>query len=1011
MRKILSLVTAMLLLFGDTWAQTRTVTGTVTDEQGNPVPNASIVIKGTSTGTTSKADGTFSLSLSSGPAVLVFSSVGMTNQELTVGSSNTYSVVLRGAANSMQEVVVVAYGTQQKTNITGAIATVKPAEIEGRPFTSVDKTLQGNVAGLQSSSTSGAPGSATGIRIRGSGSINANASPLWVIDGVIATTGDLTNNTTSANALSTLNPDDIESITVLKDAAAASIYGSRAANGVILVTTKKGKSGKTRLNFTAEAGQNSIAYKNDKVRPMTTSEYETVIREALINAGFAADDAEADQISKDFFGYKEDVNNNWRDIVTQNGAQSQYGLNVSGGNEKTSFYASAGYFRQEGTTIATDFKRYNGALSLSHKATDKITLTANFNIGSAKQSTPTNGGTFANPVLAAYFLPSWYSPYNDDGSLRWNDPEGYFSINGGVFNPVIQAAWNKNAAVQTTLRGSVMGEYKILKDLKFTSRFSPEYLTVQEDSYRNPFYGDGQALGGDATSIYRRIFNWTWSNFADYRINLSPDRDMYIDLKAGYEAQESRDYLLQASGQNFPLTLDLNYLASTSTPNTATSSPSDFSTNSIFSNVAFNYRDRYVLTGSFRRDGSSVFGENNRWGNFYSVGATWNITEEAFMQNVTFLSLLKLRGSYGENGNALGFGFYAALPTYKYDANYLGLPGGRLDNVGNPDLTWEKNKVFNVGLDMGFFNNRLNATVEVYNRKTSGLLFNVVPSPTAGVPPILQNIGSVTNKGIEVSVMGRPVQTKDFSWELRFNIAHNKNEVTELFRDNPVVNGFARIQEGYDVSTFYLRQWAGVDPTNGDALWYTDETRTTTTTSYSAAKLVMTNKNASPKIFGGFGSTLNYKGIALDFLFNYNFGNYIYAIWDRYQNSDGLYFGAFNQSSAQLDRWQKPGDVTDVPKPIYGGNGGGNSWNHSTRYLYKGDYIRLRDIQVGYSLPASVSQKLRLANVMLYVRGTNLLTFGTDDRLSVDPETGIAAQNNFDVFIPRTITGGIKIGL
>jgi TonB-linked SusC/RagA family outer membrane protein len=1011
MRKILSLVTALLLLFGDAWAQTRTVSGTVTDEQGNPVPNASIVIKGTSTGTTSKADGTFSLSLPSGPVVLVFSSVGMATQELTVGSSATYAVVLKGASNSMQEVVVVAYGTQQKTNVTGAIATVKPAEIESRPFTSVDKTLQGNVAGLQSSSASGAPGSATGIRIRGTGSINASADPLWVIDGVIATTGDLTGNTTTANALATLNPDDIESISVLKDAAAASIYGSRAANGVILVTTKKGKSGKTKLNFNAEAGQNSIAYKNDKYRPMTTAEYQPLVREALINAGFAANDAEADAISEQFFGYKADVSTDWLDVVTQNGAQSLYGLNVSGGNEKTSFYASAGYFRQEGTTIATDFKRYNGALSLTHRATDKITLSTNFNIGSTKQTTPTNGGTFANPVLASYFLLPWYSPYNDDGSMKWDDAEGQFSINGGIFNPVVQAAWNKNAAVQTTFRGSVMGEYRILRDLKFTSRFSSEYFNVQEDAYRNPFYGDGQALGGDATSIYRKIFNWTWSNFADYRVNLNADKDMYIDLKAGYEAQENKQYVLQAGGQGFPLTLDLNYLASTATPNTATSAPSDFSTNSLFSNVAFNYKDRYVLTGSFRRDGSSVFGENNRWGNFYSVGATWNVTEEAFMQSITVLSLLKLRASYGENGNALGFGFYSALPTYKYDANYLGLPGSRLENVGEPDLTWEKNKVFNIGLDVSLFDGRLNASFEVYDRKTSGLLFNVVPSPTAGVPPILQNIGSVSNKGFEVMLSGKPIQTRDFSWELRFNLATNKNRVTELFRGNPVVNGFARIQVGYDISTFYLRDWAGVDPENGDALWYADETRTTTTTSYSQAPLLMSDKNASPKVFGGFGSTLNYKGISLDFLFNYNFGNYIYNIWDRYTNSDGLYYGAFNQSSAQLNRWQKAGDVTDVPRLIYGGNGGGNSWNHSTRYLYKGDYIRLRDIQVGYALPSAVAQRLKLVNVMLYVRGTNLVTFGTDDRLPLDPEAGIAAQNNFDVFIPRTITGGIRIGL
>lgn len=466
---------------------------------------------------------------------------------------------------------------------------------------------------------------------------------------------------------------------------------------------------------------------------------------------------------------------------------------------------------------------------------------------------------------------------------------------------------------------------------------------------------------------------------------------------------------MQTGAQGFPGNLALNYLSSAATPNTSTTTPSDFSTNSIFSNIALNYKDRYVLTGSFRRDGSSVFGENNRWGNFYSVGATWNVTEEAFMQSIDVLSLLKLRASYGENGNALGFGFYAALPTYKYDANYLGLPGSRLNNVGYPDLTWEKNKIFNVGLDFGLWNGRLSGTVEVYDRKTSGLLFTVVPSPTAGVPPILQNIGTVSNKGFEVSLSGRPVQTRDFTWELRVNFANNKNRVTELYRGNPVANGFQRVQVGYDVGTFYLREWAGVDPDNGRARWYRNADHSETTQSYSQAPLQMTNKSSSPKYFGGFGSTFNYKGITLDFLFAYNFGNYVYSIWDRYQNSEGRYIGTFNQSTSQLNSWKKAGDITDVPAIELGNST--NSWNHSTRYLYKGDYIRLRDIQVGYTLPASVARKLRISNIGLYVRGTNLLTFGTDDRLSVDPEAGMTAQNNFDVFIPRTITGGIKIGL
>ena len=355
--------------------------------------------------------------------------------------------------------------------------------------------------GLLSTSTSGAPGAATDIRIRGIGSINASPNPLWVIDGAIANTTDLTVNTTTANPLSSLNPDDIESISVLKDAASTAIYGSQGANGVIIVTTKKGRGGKTRLNFSTEVGQNDLAFKNKNNRSLTTPEYQQVLRQSVINAGDATDNAGADALIADPNDYGIPTNylatnTNWLNEVTQKGNQQQYNLSLSGGNEKTTFYASGGYFKQDGTTIATDFKRYNGSISITHKATDWLNFTAGLNGSTSSQNTPTNGGTFANPVLASFFLVPWYSPYNADGSLRYNDPEGEFSANGGVFNPLVQAAFNKNTAKQTTFRGYVTGEVNILTDLKFTSRYSAEYFDVSEDQYRNPFYGDGQATWG-----------------------------------------------------------------------------------------------------------------------------------------------------------------------------------------------------------------------------------------------------------------------------------------------------------------------------------------------------------------------------------------------------------------------------------------------------------------------------------------------------------------------------------
>jgi len=1011
MRKFLLLLMATILAIGQLQAQQRVISGKVTDEKGDVVPNASVIIKGTTVGTTTSADGIFTLSVPSNARALVVTSVGMGTSEIALTSATSYSVVLSTATKSLDEVVVVGYGTAKRTNVTGAVATVKGAAIENKPFTSVDKALQGAVPGLQSTSGSGAPGAFTDIRIRGQGSINASNQPLWVIDGIIAQTGDLTSNTTTANVLSTLNPDDIESISVLKDASAASIYGSRAANGVILVTTKKGRVGKTVFNFSVEAGQNSIAYKNDKNRAMTTREYQTVLQQALINAGYATDTADANTIITDpvnGFGLKPDVNTNWFDQVTQNGSQQQYNLSMTGGTDKTQFYISGGYFRQVGTTIATDFDRYNGEISLTHKATDRLTISAILNGAATNQHTPANGGAFANPVLESYFLLPWYSPYNADGSLKYDDPEFQFPVNGGIYNPLIQAQWNKSTAKQAQLRGNVTGEYRIwvnsVNNLKFTTRFAGEYINILEDQYRNPLYGDGYPKG-DAFSSYRKVTNYTWSNFADYRRDIKSD--LYFDFKLGYEAHLTKDYILQAGGEQFPQDLQLQYLASAATPTTAFTLPSEATTNSIFSTGDINFKNRYVLSGSYRRDGSSVFGSNHRWGNFYSVGGSWNISEEAFMENIAFVNFLKLRASYGTNGNANGFGFYSSLPTYAYGANYTGLPGSAPTNVGNENLTWEKNAISNIGLDFGFLKDRINGTVEFYDRKTSDLILAVPLSPTSGFTSQNQNVGAMTNKGIEVSVNGTPLKMKDFTWIISVNFTHNTNKVTELYNGRPVAPvSFQQVAVGHDAQSFYLRQYAGVDQANGDPLWYTDSSRSKTTNVYSSAKLVL-HGQADPKYYGSVTNTFSYKGFSLAVQFYYNFGNNIYDIWDRYLNSDGLYYGAFNQMSDQLHSWKNPGDVTNVPKIIYGGNK--SSYNHSTRYLYDGDYIRLRDAQLSYTLPKTLVAKIHLSNLMVYARGTNLATFGQDKRLPFDPEAGAVSQTNFDVFIPRTITGGIKL--
>ena len=1010
------------MLIGQVAAQNHTITGKVTDSAGASIAGATIAVKGTNRGTSSGPDGSFTISVPPTAKTLIISAVNFTPFDVSIqNKTDVGTIMLRSGNASLNEVVVVAYGVQKKTSVTGSVATVSAAQVADRPFTSVDKALQGDVAGLQVTSTSGAPGSATDIRLRGIGSITGNASPLWVIDGAISSTGDLSSNQTTANALSSLNPDDIESISVLKDAASTSIYGSRAGNGVILVTTKKGRQGKTRFTATAEVGQNSRAVSPTN-KSMSPAQAQTAFRQAVINAKEATDNTSADAYILNNYGVLPNyasIKNNWLDDVTQNGNQSQYNLSMQGGNERTQFYASGGYFKQVGTTIATDFKRYNGSFSLTHKAGDRFTFSGNLNISSALQNTPANGGAFANPVLASYFLLPWLTPRNPDGSLRFgdNDSLGEFPVNGGVFNPLVQATYNTNPLRQTAVRGSFSGEVKILNNLKFTSRYGGEYFDVSEDQYRNPFYGDGQANGGDAFSSYKRVFDWTWTNFFDFKQNIGKEGDFYFDVKAGYEAYGLNQYLLQAGGQSFPKTFLLTSLTSTATPTTASAVDSSATSASEFATGDINYKDRYVLSGSFRRDGSSVFGVNNKYGNFWSVGASWNINEEDFFKaSVPFFSLLKLRASYGTNGSQNGFGAYTPIATYGYGYNYTGQPGSAPANPGNPNLTWEVNKPFNVGLDFGLLKDRVTGTVEYYHRKTDHLILGVPLSYTTGVinpatnlPTQNENAGAMTNKGIEITLSGRPIVTRDFSWSISFNIAHNVNRVTQTYLNNPIgsTDGNFRYTVGHDLLTYYLRQYAGVNPADGTPQWYTDSSRKATTGTYGSAAQVL-NYSAAPKVYGALSNTLSYKFITLDFQFNYNFGNYLYDTWGSYLNSDGLYYGAFNQMTRQLKAWQKPGDKTDVPQLIDGGNA--NSNRASTRFLFKGNFIRLRNIQLSYNMPANIVSKLKLGSLSIYVRGTNLWTFDTDKNLPYDPESGIYSNTNLDVYIPKTFAGGIKIG-
>ncbi|NDA63738.1 MAG: SusC/RagA family TonB-linked outer membrane protein, partial [Chitinophagia bacterium] len=853
-------------------AQNRTIKGKVTDANNLPIANASVVVTGSTSGTTTDASGNFSISVPANAKSLSISSLNFTTQQVSIGGKSTLAVSLATQSNDLQEVVVTGYGSTKKSNITGSITTVKAAEIENLPFSSVDKALQGKVAGLQSVAASGQPGASQNIIIRGVSSISGSNNPLWVIDGVPVNIGDASRLQTTANLLSTLNPNDIESLSVLKDAASQSIYGSRAANGVIVVTTKKGKAGKTKFRFDTELGQSNTAYTNPAYRPLNAQEYIAITREGLVNLGQSQATIDATLAS---LGGSSGVDFSWLNNITKNGTQQQYNFSADGGNDKTTFYLSGGRFVQEGTTINSKLTRTNFNVRINNKATERLNIGFNLNGGYVSQRAPLAGGAFGNPVLSSYFLLPTRSAYNTDGTYN-------ITNTGGLHNTIALTEWDKRFLRQTSLRGSVFGEYTIFENLKFKSNFGVDYNILEEDQYNNPLHGDGAASNGRAFAYFTRYFNWVWTNTLDWQQNISRNGDLSFNAQIGYESQKSNGYFNSLQAQQFPPTLALTYPASGASPTTASATISDYSFASSFASAAINLQNRFVITGSFRRDGSSKFSSNFKYGNFYSIGATWNIDREKFMQNNRFFTQLKLRSSYGVNGNNTAIGNYDALPLYGYGFNYNQLPGSAPSNVGNPILSWELNKPFNIGLDMSFFKNRVSLTAEYYTRTTSDLLLGVPLSRTSGFSSATRNIGSMENKGFELTLNVVPVQTKNTRWDIDFNFANNKNQVLSLPDGNDIVNGSFLIRQGVALNSFFLREWAGVDPANGDPLWYADDKRGSTTNAYPGVAARVITGNAQPKYFGSLATSITFKGFYLQASFYYNYGNKVYDTWGSY---------------------------------------------------------------------------------------------------------------------------------
>ena len=978
------------------------ISGIVFSDLGEPVEGASVSIKEKNLSTLTDKNGHFEIDAKPGD-VLIVTYIGYATMEYTVIDENPITITIQTISSDLSEVVVVAYGKQNKRTITGSQSLVAGEELVKLALPSVTEMLQGKIAGLQSVS-SGQPGGSSEIRIRGISSITAGSEPLYIVNGIPVNAGDLSRLTTSSSALAGLNPNDIDNVTVLKDASSASIYGSRAANGVIVITTKNGIKGSNNVQINAEGGFTDMNIPSN-ARPLNKEEYLMLTQEGMRNAGY-----NDNQIHNQLMVYgANNPETNWLEEVTRRGHHQQVNASVSGGSEKTTFYISSGYFNQQATTINSNFRRYSSSISILHERNERLKFRMGFNGSLSNQNTPSNSAYYANPIFGAFLLRPTQNPYNPDGSINLSLSD---FPNGGVYNQIAEAKLNTRDYKNGKILGFGRIEYSPIPNLTLSSQYGIDYNGLEESLYRDPRFGDGYAYNGQGLAYYTRYFNWTWTNLADYHLELIKDKNFYTDIKLGYEAQKSLGYNISAEGTNFPGSKDLTELVNAASPIEASANGADYAFSGFLSSILLSYDNKYVLSGSFRRDGSSRFGIHKRFGNFYSIGAAWTISKEDFWESLEgIVPAMKIRFSYGLNGNA-NIDNYIWHAVYQAGNNYNLAPGTLPANVGNDNLTWEINKPFNIGFDASLLKNRLSLTVDYYKRTTSQLLLDAPLSQVTGFPSMIDNVGAMVNKGWEFFIQATPIVKSNFSWGVNANVALNKNKITALYDDQEIISGQHIRRVGHDFQTYYMPEWAGVDPSNGDPLWYLNTINNdgtlnkNTTNDYNSAQRIITGKSASPDAIGGFGSTFKYKGVSLDAQFSFTFGNYLRDQWIHYYFSDG-YNPSYNKQARQLDRWQRPGDVTDVPRYVFGGNNA--SYLHSTRFLYKGDFIRLRSVTLSYDLPSKMISKMKATSAQFYLRSTNPFRITFDKNLPMDPEIGINGEQDLNPFINQVFSAGLNL--
>ena len=966
-----------------------TVSGTVTSsEDGQPIPGVTVLVKGTIIGTATDLDGRYSINVLSGDDVLVFSFVGLKAQEIGVNNRSVINVLMEPDVTSLTEYVVTSYGDQTRREVTGTIASIKGEVFQDLPLQSFDRAMQGRVAGVQVTSNSGQPGGTLRVQVRGVGSVNAGTEPLYIIDGVQVAVADLSGQG-SQNALASINPNDIASIEVLKDAASASIYGAQAANGVVLITTKRGGNERTKLRLSVQEG---IVEPLDLYQVMNANQLASIKRQAYINAGLDPDDAVAIYGSP---GDRELTDTDWVDAMYRTGRLSIYDLSMSGGDEKTQFYLSGSHTFHEGQVIMSDYTRSTGRLNLSHKPLTNLTVNANLSLSRQVTNGSIDRGNFVNsPFVSAYLARPNLPIYDEEGNFA---PYPNAHLLGYNIVQGVHQELRRGTSYQTV--SNIQLAYQILPWLGVTGFAGLDFSDNKDENNRPSTIPAFASYGGGSYYRDSRLINTN----ANANFNFSHQFDDLHTVSGilGYEYKFANRELTGAEGRGFPNPV-LRYLQNAAVPYGVDGFYTEYKRAGFFSQARYDFDDRYTAEVTVRRDGSSRFGFNRQWGTFGAVSAGWRLSSEAFLQDARWIDNLRLRASYGITGNSdiLDFQSRSLVGT---GGQYLGYGALRYVQLGNDLLTWEESLTTNFGIDGTFFNGRIIATVDVWRKDSNKLLFNTQLPIDSGFGEITRNAGKLRNQGVDLDIQTTNVVLGKFKWTTNFNTSLFSNELLELYDGLDSVG--TDLIVGKPIRFYYGHEYAGVNPANGAPMYYDRNGEYTYTVKDEDRRYI---GSALPWTYGGLSNTLSYGPVSLEVFFQYQYGNLAFN-QDLYNLAQAGSIGQDNQTVDQLNFWREPGQITNTPKPYEGGNIPGHSsyQQFSTRLLSDGSYIRLKQVTLNYSLPMQLLQRVGIQQGNIYVQGINLWTYTKYNGL--DPEVNSVGTSTYGTYpSARQLTAGLN---